>query len=86
MCGCCRYRSAGVLLGKIRPKIKWADVEAVKAELQAQLDAILGGMTAADLQPPDKKKKKRPPAKVLWYSGHYEGLLGLHCQRHCLPE
>lgn len=54
-----RYRSQGVLLGKIRPKIKWADVEAVKAELRAQLDATLGGMKEEDLQEPEKKKKKR---------------------------
>lgn len=54
-----RYRSKGVLLGKVRPKIKWADVEAVKAELQIQLDAILGGVTEEDLQEPEKKKKKK---------------------------
>jgi len=55
----CRYRSKGVLLGKIRPKIKWADVEAVKAELQKQLDGILGGVTEEDLREPEKKKKKK---------------------------
>ncbi len=55
----CRYRSKGVLLGKIRPKIKWADVEAVKAELQAQLDSRLGGIKEEDLQEPEKRKKKK---------------------------
>jgi hypothetical protein len=54
-----RYRSKGVLLGKIRPKIKWADVEAVKAELQVQLDRLLGGITEEDLREPEKKKKKK---------------------------
>lgn len=46
-------------MGKIRPLIKWADVEAVKAELHSQLDAILGGVTEEDLHEPDKKKKKK---------------------------
>ena len=48
-----------MLLGKVRPKIKWADVEAVKAELQAQLDLLLGGITEKDLREPEKKKKKK---------------------------
>ena len=42
----------------MRSLVKWADVEAVKAELQTQLDIVLGGITAQDLEEPEKKKKK----------------------------
>ena len=59
----CRYQSVRVLLGKVRSQIKWADVEGVKAELERQLDAILGGMTDEDRNPPEKKKKKKPAAQ-----------------------
>ena len=55
----CRYRSKGVLLGKVRSKVKWGDVDAVKAELQSQLVSVLGGMTAQDLEEPEKKPKKK---------------------------
>lgn len=48
----------------MRPKIKWADVEAVKAELDTQLDATLGGMTEEDMKEPEKKRKKK-----VWHHG-----------------
>lgn len=48
-------------MGMIRSKIKWAVVEAVKVELQEQLDSILGGVTEEDLKEPEKKKKRKPP-------------------------
>ena len=47
-----------MLLGKTRPKIMWADVEAVKAELQSQLEELLGGECEEDLREPEKKKKQ----------------------------
>ena len=47
-----------MLLGKIRPKIMWADVEAVKAELQRQLEELLGAECEEDLKEPEKKKKQ----------------------------
>lgn len=60
----CRYRSKGVLLGKVRPRIKWADVEAVKAALEEQLNELLGGVTEEDLREPEKKKKRKVTPSV----------------------
>ena len=47
------------LLGKVRSKLKWADVAAVRAELDVQVAALLGPKTEADLAPPEKKKAKK---------------------------
>ena len=47
-----------MLLGKTRPKIMWADVEAVKAELQSQLEELLGRECEQNLREPEKKKKQ----------------------------
>ena len=71
-----------MLLGKVRPRIKWADVEAVKVELQAQLDLLLGGITEEDLREPDKKKKKKVLflACELSCANHLQ--INLHCSMH----
>ncbi|PRW56443.1 glutamine--tRNA ligase [Chlorella sorokiniana] len=56
-----RYHcNLNILLGKMRGSggaIKWADVGALKAELEAQVAALLGPKTEADLVKPEKKKK-----------------------------
>ena len=45
------------LLGQVRAKLRWADAAAARAELDAQVAALLGPKTEADLAPPEKKKK-----------------------------
>ncbi len=62
-----RYRlNPSILLGAARADapLKWADVGAVRAELEAQIAALLGPKTEADLAPPPPKKKapKAAPA------------------------
>ena len=47
------------LLGHVRMELKWADVGAARAELEAQVAALLGPKTDADLAPPEKKKKPK---------------------------
>lgn len=60
---------ASMLLGQARAvhPVKWADVPAVKAEVDRQVEALLGPKTEADLVRPDKKKKpakeKKAPAQ-----------------------
>ncbi len=46
------------LLGQVRAHVKWAEVPAVRAELDVAVAALLGPKTEADLAPPEKKKKK----------------------------
>ncbi|KAL4447374.1 hypothetical protein ABPG77_007407 [Micractinium sp. CCAP 211/92] len=62
-----RYHcNLNILLGKMRAGgglIKWADVNALKAELEAQVAALLGPKTEADMAKPDKKKKAKPAAE-----------------------
>ena len=42
-----------------RAVVKWAEVAELQAELERQVEAVLGPKTAADLEKPDKKKKKK---------------------------
>ena len=60
-----RYRTnPGPLLAQVRSALPWGDAKAAKAELDAQLAALLGPRTAEDDKPPEKAKKepKPPPA------------------------
>lgn len=60
-----RYRyPVGMLLGKVRAKLPWADGKAVKAETDMQVLDLLGPKTEADLAPQAKvKQPKAPKAK-----------------------
>ena len=75
----CRYRSKGVLLGIVRPKVRWADVEAIKSELHKQLEALLGPLSEEDLKEPEKKKKK-----VHAWNPLYAQLTATYCILSCL--
>ena len=57
-----RYHcNLNILLGQVRTALKWADVGLARAEVEAQVAALLGPKTEADLQPPEKKKKEKAP-------------------------
>ena len=59
----CRHRTnRNMLLAKVMLKQPWADGPSVKAELDRQVDALLGPKTEADDQPLPKAK----PAKKVW--------------------
>lgn len=51
------------LLGQVRNVVRWADVAAMRAELDAQVAALLGPKTEADLAPLEKKKKEKKKAE-----------------------
>jgi glutaminyl-tRNA synthetase len=61
ICTChCRYHfNTNLLLAPVTKALKWADGAAVRAELAAQVEALLGPKTEADLAPPEKKKKPK---------------------------
>ncbi len=60
-----RYHlNLNILLGQVRGVLKWAEVPAVKAELDSQVAALLGPKTEADLAPPEKKKKAKAEKPV----------------------
>lgn len=57
-----RYKfNVGMIMGKAREKLKWADGKAVKAEIDMQILDLLGPKTEADLQP--SKTKESKPSK-----------------------
>eukprot|EP00873_Tetraselmis_striata_P027831 jgi/Tetstr1/448095/TSEL_035394.t1 len=57
-----RYHyNTNILLGKARKDVKWAPVEAVKAEVARQVEALLGPKTAEDEKPREKKPKAKAP-------------------------
>ena len=60
-----RYHcNLSILLGQITRSLKWADGAAVRAVLEAEVEALLGPKTEADLKPPEKKPKVKAPPKV----------------------
>jgi glutaminyl-tRNA synthetase len=60
------HTNPGPLLAKVRAAQPWSDAKAAKAELEAQMAALLGPRTAEDDKPPEKPKKEKaaPPAPV----------------------
>ena len=59
------HTNAGVLLGRVREKLRWADGKLVKVELDRQMVEMLGERTAADNEvkkKPKEKKAKEPQA------------------------
>eukprot|EP00249_Psilotum_nudum_P014475 c24843_g1_i1 orf=156-2546(+) len=55
-----RYRfNVGLLFGRIRKILPWADGKVVKEEVDAKLKEMLGEKTAADEEKPTKKKKEK---------------------------
>lgn len=61
----CRHRTnRSMLLAKVMALEPWADGAAVKAQLDVDLDTLLGPKTAADEQPLDKNKKKKVQARL----------------------
>jgi glutaminyl-tRNA synthetase len=57
-----RYRTnTGVLLGKVRSVLPWADGAEVKKLIDSQLATLLGPKTAADNAKPEKKAKTKAP-------------------------
>jgi glutaminyl-tRNA synthetase len=60
-----RYHfNTNLLLAPITKQLKWAEGAAVRAELLAAVEALLGPKTEADLKPPEKKKKPKVRAHV----------------------
>lgn len=60
-----RYHcNLSILLGQITRTLKWADGSAVRAVLEAEVEALLGPKTEEDLKPPEKKPKAKAPPKV----------------------
>ncbi|KAF6264766.1 tRNA synthetases class I, catalytic domain-containing protein [Scenedesmus sp. NREL 46B-D3] len=51
--------NTNLLLAPVTKALRWADGAAVRAELAAQVEALLGPKTEADLAPPEKKKKPK---------------------------
>lgn len=69
-----RYHvNLNILLGQVRGVLKWAEVPAVKAELDSQVAALLGPKTEADLAPPEKKKKPKADKKPAKYNAEQAG-------------
>lgn len=65
-----RYHfNTNLLLAPVTKQLKWADGAAVRAELLAAVEALLGPKTEADLKPPEKKKK---PKVCVWGGGERE--------------
>lgn len=57
-----RYRiNVGLLLGKVRKELPWADGKTVKEEMDIQMKNLLGEKTAKDEEKPVKKKKEKAP-------------------------
>lgn len=57
-----RYRiNVGLLLGKVRKDLPWADGKVVKEEMDMQLKGLLGEKTAEDDERLPKKKKEKAP-------------------------
>eukprot|EP00039_Didymoeca_costata_P008361 m.110946 g.110946 ORF g.110946 m.110946 type:complete len:830 (+) comp14052_c1_seq1:86-2575(+) len=57
-----RYRTnTGILMGKVREALKWADGKMIKKAVEDELFKLLGEKTAADLDT-SKKKVKKPKA------------------------
>ncbi|KAH7440393.1 hypothetical protein KP509_04G104900 [Ceratopteris richardii] len=57
-----RYRiNVGILLGKVRKELPWADGKTVKEEMDTQLRNLLGEKTEKDDEKPIKKKKEKAP-------------------------
>ncbi|XP_078343273.1 glutamine--tRNA ligase-like isoform X2 [Oculina patagonica] len=58
-----RYKfNVGMIMGKAREKLKWADGKAVKAEIDMQILDLLGPKTEADMQT-SKTKESKPNNK-----------------------
>ncbi|MEW5320129.1 MAG: hypothetical protein WDW38_011226 [Sanguina aurantia] len=53
-----RYHlNTSIMLGQIGRSLKWADGQAMRAEMDSQVEALLGPKTEADLLPREKPKK-----------------------------
>jgi glutaminyl-tRNA synthetase len=52
------HANLNILFAQTRRVVKWGEVAAVRAELEAQVAALLGPKTEADLAPLEKKKLK----------------------------
>lgn len=73
-----RYQfNVGMIMGKAREKLKWADGKAIKAEIDMQVLDLLGPKTEADMQKPKGKESKpnkegksvKEPATVVQANG-----------------
>ena len=53
------HANTSLLLAAVKGRLKWAEGAEVKRELDAQVAALLGPKTEADLAKPDKKKAKK---------------------------
>lgn len=51
------HANTNVLLAEIRGGLPWVDLAAAKAELERQVETLLGPKTEADCVKPEKKKK-----------------------------
>ncbi|MCO5601875.1 hypothetical protein L7F22_056001 [Adiantum nelumboides] len=57
-----RYKiNVGLLLGKVRKVLPWADGKTVKEEMDTQMRSLLGERTEEDDAKPVKKKKEKAP-------------------------
>ncbi|KAI5063130.1 hypothetical protein GOP47_0021677 [Adiantum capillus-veneris] len=57
-----RYRiNVGLLLGKVRKELPWADGKSVKEEMDTLMRSLLGERTEEDDAKPVKKKKEKAP-------------------------
>ena len=66
-----RYHATSSVEVAAKQRQRWAEFPAIKAEVAAQLAALLGPRTEADLKKPDKGKK-RTPKQVLTNSSESE--------------
>ncbi|MEW5304384.1 MAG: hypothetical protein WDW36_006995 [Sanguina aurantia] len=58
-----RYHlNTSIMLGQIGRSLKWADGQAMRAEMDSQVEALLGPKTEADLLPREKPKKAPKPS------------------------
>lgn len=53
------HANTSLLLAAVKARLKWAEGAEIKRELDAQVGALLGPKTEADLVKPDKKKVKK---------------------------
>ena len=59
MCSGRYHANTSLLLAGVKARLKWAEGAEIKRELDAQVAALLGPKTEADLVKPDKKKAKK---------------------------
>lgn len=63
-------------MSEVRNKLKWADGKVIKSEMEIQVLSLLGPKTEADLAPPPKTEKVKPPKAPATTAKESGGIIG----------